>query len=280
MPDLPPRAAPWMHDAFYRFVALPQSEAVAARLADLARGLQGSVLVAPEGINGAVAGPAPALDAFRVALCGDPAFDGAFAGLVFKRSACTSRPFGRLRIHRKPALVALGFDTGPVEADVTPAAPVSPADWRTLIAQPDVVVLDNRNGFEYRLGHFKGALDPQVGRFRDFPAFVDAHAAQWQAEGKRLAMYCTGGIRCEKTAAWLQQRHGLPVLQLDGGILNHFQQLPDAERDWDGECFVFDNRIALDTRLQETATTAEQVYAGEPDAAWRLARARRLDADA
>jgi UPF0176 protein len=101
----------------------------------------------------------------------------------------------------------------------------------------------------------------------------------WQAEGKQVAMYCTGGIRCEKTSAWLQQR-GVEVLQLEGGILNYFARMPDAELDWAGECFVFDNRIALDTRLRETGTTAAQVYADDPEEAWRLERALRLEAAA
>jgi UPF0176 protein len=144
-----------------------------------------------------------------------------------------------------------------------------------LIKDPDVVLLDNRNSFEFRLGHFAGAVDPGVANFRDFPAYVQAHAAQWQAQGQRVAMYCTGGIRCEKTSAWMQGM-GLPVYQLDGGILNYFQQMPDAQQDWHGECFVFDNRVALDTRLNETATTLEDVYQATPDGAWRLARARRL----
>jgi UPF0176 protein len=139
------------------------------------------------------------------------------------------------------------------------------------------VVLDNRNRFEFRLGRFKGAIDPQVSHFRDFPRFVEAHVPAWRAEGKQVAMYCTGGIRCEKTSAWMQGL-GLTVHELQGGILNYFAGLPDAARDWQGECFVFDNRIALDTRLQQTTTSAETVYAGEPDAAWRLARAKRLDA--
>lgn len=274
-PSSPPPAL--FHDAFYRFVRLAWPDDVAAQVVAQAGrlGLTGSVIVAPEGLNGTVAGAQAALDAFRHELQNDPAFGGAFAGLPFRRSSCRTPPFGRLRVHRKPALVALGFDVG--DAAVPSAAgALSPSAWRALIARPDVVVLDNRNGFEYRLGRFRGALDPGVGRFRDFPDFVDAHAAQWRAEGKQVAMYCTGGIRCEKTAGWLRQRHGLPVLQLEGGILHHFAEMPDAARDWEGECFVFDNRIALDTRLQETATTAEQVFAGEPDAEWRLARARRL----
>jgi UPF0176 protein len=141
-----------------------------------------------------------------------------------------------------------------------------------------VVLIDNRNSFEYRLGHFHKAIDPQVAHFRDFAKFMQTHAAEWKAQGKRVAMYCTGGIRCEKTSAWMAS-NGLQVYQLEGGILNYFARMPDAERDWSGECFVFDNRIALDTQLQETTTTLEQVYEAEPDGAWRLERARRLMAD-
>lgn len=156
---------------------------------------------------------------------------------------------------------------------------MDPLAWRALLDRDDVVVLDNRNSFEYRLGRFRGAIDPGVRNFRDFPAYVEAHAAQWKAEGKRVAMYCTGGIRCDKTSGWMSGL-GLDVLRLEGGILNYFAQVPDAERDWSGECFVFDNRIALDTHLQETETTLEQVYGDDPADAWRLARARRLDAAA
>ena len=109
-------------------------------------------------------------------------------------------------------------------------------------------------------------------------AYVQAHLDEWKAQGKRVAMYCTGGIRCEKTSAWMADL-GMPVYQLEGGILNYFREMPDAERDWQGECFVFDNRVALDTRLQETDTTLDDVYTGEPDDQWRLERARRLGAD-
>ena len=114
-----------------------------------------------------------------------------------------------------------------------------------------------------------------MGNFREFSEYVRQHVPGWQAAGKRVAMYCTGGIRCEKTSASMRDA-GIELYQLEGGILNYFQAMPDAQRDWEGECFVFDNRIALDTRLQETATTAEDVYVTPADA-WRLARARRLD---
>lgn len=257
-----------LHTAFYKFVQLDDADAVVVWLRELAAQLLGSVLVAPEGVNGVLAGSAEVLDAFERAVQQDPRF----AGIVFKRSACKTAPFARLKVHRKAEIVAVGVPPGAV----LPGTQVSPLAWRALLAQDDVVVLDNRNSFEYRLGRFKNAVDPGVANFRDFPRFVEAHAPQWKAESKTVAMYCTGGIRCEKTSAWMRGL-GLEVRELEGGILNYFQALPDAEREWEGECFVFDNRIALNTHLQETDTTAEQVYAGEPDGAWRLQRARRLD---
>ena len=257
------------HISFYKFVALHDPHAVAAHLRLLATDLLGSVLVADEGINGVLAGSATAVDAFEHDLQKDPRF----AGIPFKRSACQTAPFARLKVHVKPEIVSVGVPGGGASPDTR----VSPEQWRELIAQDDVVVLDNRNGFEYRLGRFRNAVDPGVTNFRDFPRYVQAHADEWKAAGKTVAMYCTGGIRCEKTSAWMRDL-GLQVRELDGGILNYFQTLPDADRDWQGECFVFDNRVALNTRLQETETTAEQVYADEPDGEWRLQRARRLDA--
>ncbi len=264
-----------VHTAFYKFVPLTDPDGVAAQLRlRLAQGgaLSGSVLLATEGINGMLAGTVDAVDAIEKALCEDAAFAGAFSGMAFKRSACHTPPFARLKVHVKKEIVPLGMDG--VDARRT-GINVPPKDWRELIKSTDVVLLDNRNSFEYRLGHFAGAVDPGVANFRDFPAYVQAHAAQWQAQGTRVAMYCTGGIRCEKTSAWMRGL-GLSVYQLDGGILNYFQQMPDAQQDWHGECFVFDNRVALDTRLNETATTLEDVYDAGPDGAWRLARARRL----
>ncbi|MET0333128.1 MAG: rhodanese-like domain-containing protein [Rhizobacter sp.] len=258
---------PTVHASFYKFVALDDPAAVAAGLRALAGPLLGSVLVANEGLNGVLAGPAEALDDFERQLTQDPRF----TGMVFKRSACSTPPFARLKVHVKPEIVSVGVPYVPANGDTQR----SPQEWRELIARDDVVLLDNRNSFEYRLGHFKAAVDPGVLNFRDFPRYVAEHAAEWKARGKQVAMYCTGGIRCEKTAAWMQDL-GLTVHELQGGILNYFQAMPDAGRDWQGECFVFDNRIALDTQLQQTATTAEQVYADEPDSEWRLARAKRL----
>ena len=270
---------PIFHIAFYRFTPITAPATLAASLRLLAGELFGSILVATEGVNGVLAGSAAALTRFEQALT-DPGFAaGAFAGLAFKRSTCITPPFARLKVHVKPEIVALGApEISSLAASATQRrrSVASPQQWRELLADENVVVLDNRNSFEYRLGHFRSAIDPQVANFRDFSAYLAANAPAWQAAGKRVAMYCTGGIRCEKTSARMQD-FGLDVVELEGGILNYFQQMHDAEQDWQGECFVFDNRIALDTDLQETATTAEEVYVA-PEDAWRLARARRLDA--
>jgi UPF0176 protein len=266
-----------LYTSFYKFTPLSRPEAVAALLRELLSqpqlaGLAGTLLVATEGINGMLAGPPQAVQRIEEILLHEPAFAGAFTGMAFKRSVCSTPPFGKLKVHVKNEIVPLGI--AGVDASRT-GINVSPQEWRELLQDPELVLLDNRNSFEYRVGHFEGAIDPGVTNFRDFPAYVRAHAPQWQAEGKRVAMYCTGGIRCEKTSAWMLEM-GLTVYQLEGGILNYFQQMPDAEREWRGDCFVFDNRVALDTRLQETARTLEDVYRADPDVAWRLQRARRL----
>jgi UPF0176 protein len=263
-----------LHSAFYRFVPLADPAATADRLRVLAGTLTGSIVVAHEGINGSVAGPRDAVIAFESALREDDAWHG----MPFRHSACATAPFGRLKVSVRPEIVALGLPTAPEAPDAHDPSHLSPAAWRELLGRDDVVLLDNRNHFEVRLGRFRGAVDPGVHNFRDFVAYVQAHASAWRDARRPVAMYCTGGIRCDKTAPWLRGL-GLDVLQLEGGILNYFRQMPDAARDWQGECFVFDNRVALDTGLRETSTTAAQVFdPAHPDEAWRLERARRLDA--
>lgn len=273
-----------LHSAFYRFVALsdPLSAAQAVRVLAARLGLRGSIVLASEGISGTVAGEAPAVQAFETALQGDALLDGALRDMPFKHSRGHTAPFGRLKVGVKHEIVALEL---PAHISSTPLPPpderdashLGPAAWRALLAREDVVLLDNRNHFEVRLGRFRGAIDPQVHHFRDFVAFVDTHAPAWRAAGRPVAMYCTGGIRCDKSAPWMRSL-GLGVWQLEGGILNFLAEAPAAEQDWLGECFVFDNRIALDHRLQESATTAEQVFdERHPDEAWRLRRALQLD---
>ena len=274
------------HVAFYKFVRIAEPEDAAKRLRELCEGLLGSILVAHEGVNGMLAGSGAQLDAVQQAMQTDAALRGALAGMVFKRTACITAPFKRLKIHAKREIVPLGIEgvDAPGRIDEIHANDVPPQAWRELIKRPDVVLLDNRNSFEWRLGRFEGAIDPGVINFRDFPEYVKAHAQVWKDKGKTVAMYCTGGIRCEKSSVWMQDM-GLKVAQLEGGILNYFKEMPDAEKDWQGECFVFDSRVALDTKLQETSTSVEDVYSDKDlvdaaqaeDIRWRLNRAKRLD---
>jgi UPF0176 protein len=273
-----------LHSAFYRFVALPDPAGAADALRRLAQRLQGSIVLAAEGINGVVAGAAADVAAFEAALQHPDVLGGLLRGMAFRHSGCSSAPFGRLKISVKPELVALGLPAAAAAAS-TPLPPPDEADashldplaWRALLARGDVLLLDNRNHFEFRLGHFRGAVDPQVHNFRDFSAYVLAQAPGWRDAGRPVAMYCTGGIRCDKTAPWLRSL-GLQVWQLGGGILHYLHALGDAGHDWQGACFVFDKRIALDHRLQPAGTSAAQVYdPARPDEAWRLRRAQRLD---
>lgn len=284
-----------LHSSFYRFTPLADPLAAAEQVRAFARrhsALTGLVVLAPEGISGAVAGDPLAVNAFESALVssallGPPAelAAGGPRPLLFKHSTCQTPPFGRLKVTVKPEIVALGLPEAqqlppPDEHD---ASHLSPQAWRELMASGQAVLLDNRNHFEWRLGRFRGALDPGVHHFRDFVAYVEQHAPAWRAAGRPVAMYCTGGVRCDKTAPWMRSL-GLEVYQLQGGIVNYLavqneqNEQTEQENDWQGECFVFDKRIALDARLQETGTQAADVYnPALPDEAWRLARAHRLD---
>ena len=259
-----------LHSSFYRFTPMADPTAFAdwLRGRGAALSLGGVVLVAEEGLSAAIAGEAADVHALEAELQALPGL----AGLHFKRNTCERRPFSRFKVSVKREIVAFGIPG--VKGDATDTH-VTPERWRELLDDPDTVVIDNRNSFEFKLGRFRGAIDPGVAHFRDFPAYVQAQRDAWR--GKTVAMYCTGGIRCEKTAAWMQAQ-GLKVAQLDGGILSFLQAFPDAAADWQGECYVFDKRIAIDAGSRETGTTAEQVFS-EPEDAWRLARARRLDPD-
>lgn len=257
-----------VHSSFYRFTPMPDPTGFADWLRErgAALALGGVVLVAEEGLSAAIAGEASAVQTLEAELQAMPGLDG----LHFKHNACERRPFSRFKVSVKREIVAFGVPG--VRGDATDTH-VSPQRWRELLDDPGTVVIDNRNSFEFKLGRFRGAVDPGVAHFRDFPAYVLARRDEWR--DRTVAMYCTGGIRCEKTAAWMQAQ-GLRVAQLDGGILNYLETFPDAAVDWQGECYVFDKRIAIDAAGRETGTTAEQVFT-DPADAWRLARARRLD---
>lgn len=237
----------FQHIAFYKFTPLQDLPALQATISAWCEGLLGSVLLAEEGINGMLAGSPEALDGFEAKLTDADFCGGAFVGTVFKRTDSSIQPFKRMKVRIRPEIVPLGIE-GVDGADT--GIDVPPAAWRELIRRDDVVLIDNRNHFEFEYGHFAGALDPGVTNFREFSEWIQERLPTWQAEGKTIAMYCTGGIRCEKTSAWMKQTLGLPVYQLQGGILNYFMQLPDAGQDYVGSCFVFDEREALTPDLK------------------------------
>jgi UPF0176 protein len=235
------------HDAFYRFVPVQNPEELIATLEKLCAEAEvlGSILVASEGINGMLCGSQEALKIVRDGL----EQDSRFQDLMYKRTACRDQVFKKLKVRLKPEIVALGIEG--VDASKYHGTNVSPLEWRDLIGREDVVLIDNRNAFEYTLGHFKGAINPGVDNFRDFAAFIEDNLSTW--ENKTISMYCTGGIRCEKTSAWLAEK-GIQIMQLEGGIINYFAQVEDANLDYEGTCFVFDKRQELDTHLKIART--------------------------
>lgn len=244
------------HDAFYLFVKIEDPEKMVADLKELLDELElsGSILVAHEGINGMLAAEGADLDAFWKALATEERF-AAIAPTTYKRTWADELPFNKRKVRLKKEIVPLGIEG--VDATCKTGIDVAPLEWREMLKDPDLILIDNRNDFEYRLGRFRGAINPEVDNFRDFAGWLEPKLEGW--EDKKVAMYCTGGIRCEKTSAWLLDL-GVTVYQLEGGILNYFAKVEDAEKEWDGECFVFDKRVALDTKLNETATTRHEIY--------------------
>jgi UPF0176 protein len=238
--------------AFYQFAALPDFRELRAPLraicAELA--LKGSVLLAEEGINGTLAGAAGAVDRFIGELHGAALFGGRFDHLELKFSHASVMPFQRLKVRLKKEIVTLGA-TG-LDPARQAGIYVEPADWNALIAAPDTLLLDTRNAFEIAMGTFEGALDPGIDSFGQFREFVARHLDP--ARHRKVAMFCTGGIRCEKASAYLLAHGFAEVYHLKGGILRYLESMPEAESRWRGECFVFDDRVALRHGLQERPT--------------------------
>ncbi|MGQ0566889.1 MAG: oxygen-dependent tRNA uridine(34) hydroxylase TrhO [Gemmobacter sp.] len=223
--------------AFYRFARLPAPAVLRAPLLDVARdaGVRGTILLATEGVNGTIAGDG--VDSVLSAIRALPGFEG----LTARLSTAPAMPFQRLKVRLRREIVTMGYPLpGP---DTTQGTPVPPAQWNALTAAPDVAVIDTRNAFEVAMGSFAGAIDPGTASFGAFPAWWRANAARFA--GKRIAMFCTGGIRCEKASAWLVAQ-GVPgVHQLQGGILRYLDEVPQADSLWRGDCFVFDERVTV-----------------------------------
>lgn len=225
--------------ALYKFVPLDAGPALQARLKSLCaeNDVTGTLLLAREGINGTIAGPEAGL---RTVLDGLRALPGC-AGLEHKESWADEQPFLRLKVRLKREIVTMGVpDIDPVDGVGTY---VEPEDWNDLIRAPDVVTIDTRNDYEVRIGQFDGAVNPHTASFRDFPDWF----RQFRAErpNARIAMYCTGGIRCEKATAFVKAQGVDEVFHLKGGILKYLETVDPADSLWQGECFVFDRRIAV-----------------------------------
>lgn len=225
--------------ALYRFVRLDDyvqlQEPLQSRLDELA--IRGSLLLAKEGINGTIAGSRGAVECLIEFLRGDPRL----ADLEVKYSHADSMPFKRARVRLKKEIVTMGVEgIDPLDSVGTY---VDPQDWNDLIADPDVTLIDTRNDYEVAIGSFKGAANPQTHAFREFPQYVQDNLDPQQH--KKVAMYCTGGIRCEKSTALLKQQGFSEVYHLRGGILKYLEVMPEEESLWRGDCFVFDDRVSV-----------------------------------
>ena len=241
--------------AFYAFTPLndEQREAILAELPPLARQCEvlGSVLVADEGVNGTISGPQQGVSVLlsrlrdRLALGAQP-----FERLEVKRSWSDRPVFRRFRARRKKEIVTIGVAGANPRSSV--GIYVDPQDWNGMVNDPDTLVIDTRNSYETAIGSFEGALYPDTESFRDFPAWAERTLRPLIArqQPERLAMFCTGGIRCEKASSYLQQNGFGPVHHLRGGILNYLEQVSEGESRWQGECFVFDQRVALNHQLE------------------------------
>jgi len=234
--------------AFYHFFDFSDFEAMQAPLLERLNGLgiKGSLLITREGVNSTLSGTRLAIDTFltylQTELIGAP--------ITWKESYAQFQPFGKARVRLKKETISLGE---PVTLEKR-GQYVEPKDWNRLIRGNDVVILDTRNDYEVNLGTFKGALDPQIPTFKHLPDWVRAH--EDELKGKKLATFCTGGIRCEKFTAWALDQGFEDVYHLKGGILQYFEDVPAEDSLWEGECFVFDERIAVDHSLKPSQTAA------------------------
>lgn len=229
--------------ALYHFARLGDPAALRQPLAEFccARGIKGTLLLAAEGINGTVAGVAKAIDELLDYLTAMPEF----FNLEAKFSSAETMPFHRMKVRLKKEIVTMGVpDLDPADAGTY----VAPSEWNALIADPDTVVIDTRNDYEFALGTFRNAVDPQTTSFTEFPAWVDRHHNE--LAGRKVAMFCTGGIRCEKATAYLKSVGLSDVFHLRGGILKYLEEVPSSESLWDGECFVFDERVSVKHGLE------------------------------
>ena len=231
--------------ALYKFVPVADIAATKQRLLPLFEewGLCGSLLIAPEGINGTLAGQGDAIDKL-VDLVGKEF--GLEADLI-KFSEADEKPFQRLRLRLKKEIIT--FKQEKADPNIQVGTYVKPQDWNALISDPEVLLIDTRNDYEVAIGTFKGAIDPKTETFREFPDYIKANFDP--SKHKKVAMFCTGGIRCEKASSYMLGEGFEEVYHLKGGILKYFEEVPQEQSLWDGDCFVFDNRVTVRHDLTE-----------------------------
>jgi len=247
--------------ALYQFAALPDFKDLREplRAACAALELKGTLLLAPEGINGTIAGTDENIDALAYELQHGELFGGRLNNLELKFSRAADMPFRRLKIRLKKEIVT--FKDPATDPTKTVGTYVDAKDWNDLVTAPDVLVIDTRNAFEVAIGTFEGAVDPKIERFSEFREFVENNLDP--KSHAKVAMFCTGGIRCEKASSYLLSRGFKEVFHLKGGILKYLEDVPKDQSRWNGECFVFDQREALGHGLAERRVTASS--AGESD---------------
>ncbi|MCH2039080.1 MAG: rhodanese-related sulfurtransferase [Saccharospirillaceae bacterium] len=231
--------------AMYKFVTLENFEAIRQPLLDVmtANEVKGTLLLAQEGINGTVASDRKGIDALLDWLQQDERL----ANIVYKESFDDNMPFYRTKVKLKKEIVTMGVEG--IDPKQVVGTYVKPKDWNALISDPDVVLVDTRNDYEVEVGTFKNAIDPRTKTFREFPQYVEDNMNP--AKQKKVAMFCTGGIRCEKSTAYMKEQGFEEVYHLEGGILKYLEEVPAEESLWQGECFVFDNRVTVNHQLEK-----------------------------
>lgn len=231
--------------ALYKFVRLPAFESLREPLLAQMEALEirGTLLLAAEGINGTVAGTSAAIEALRTWL---EAQDD-LGKIDYKLSYHDELPFHRSKVKLKKEIVTMGVEG--IDPLRVVGTYVAPKDWNALISDPDVILVDTRNDYEFEIGTFKGALNPNTTSFREFPQYVKDNLDA--TKHKKIAMFCTGGIRCEKSTAYMKEQGFDEVYHLHGGILKYLEEVPEAETMWEGECFVFDERVAVNHQLEK-----------------------------
>ena len=234
--------------ALYKFVELPDYTALQPNIhaACMAHHIKGTILLAREGINGTIAGLPENIHAVLNYLHTDATFEGKFADLEHKESFADEHPFYRMKVKLKKEIVTMGVPS--VNPNNTVGTYVKPEDWNALISDPDIILLDTRNDYEVHIGTFKGAVNPETTTFREFPEYVAQNLDK--TKHKKVAMFCTGGIRCEKASSYMLEQGFDEVYHLQGGILKYLETVPEAESLWQGECFVFDQRVAVKHGLE------------------------------